>query len=64
MLVLSRKEHEGILIGENIRVCVSRIEGDKVRLANEAPREMLILREELRDREPRNGSRSPTPEAP
>jgi len=49
MLVLSRKKDEVIVIGENIRVTVVEIRPGKVRLAFDAPRDMLILREEIRD---------------
>jgi carbon storage regulator len=47
MLVLSRKADEGIVIGENIRISVLSIEGDKVKLGVEAPISMRIFREEL-----------------
>lgn len=48
MLVLSRAEAESILIGDDIRIKVIRVGGDKVRLGIEAPRELHIVREELR----------------
>lgn len=47
MLVLSRKEAERIRLGDSIVITVVRIGGDKVRLGIEAPREMLVLRDEL-----------------
>jgi carbon storage regulator len=47
MLVLSRKADEGIVVGENIRISVLSIEGDKVKLGVEAPISMRIFREEL-----------------
>lgn len=48
MLVLSRKRKEGILIdGGRITVRVASIEGDTVKLAIDAPREVEIVREEL-----------------
>ena len=50
MLVLSRKVGERILIGENISVTVVRVTGGGVRLGIEAPTELPVIREELRNR--------------
>ncbi|MCH7729838.1 MAG: carbon storage regulator CsrA [Planctomycetes bacterium] len=50
MLVLSRKVGERILIGENISVTVVRVTGGGVRLGIEAPAELPVIREELRNR--------------
>lgn len=47
MLVLSRKENEGIDVGANVRVVVVQIKGDKVRLGIEAPAEVVINRHEV-----------------
>ncbi len=47
MLVLSRRETERIRLGDSIVVTVIRVSGDKVRLGIEAPRDILVLREEL-----------------
>ncbi len=47
MLVLSRRESERIRLGDSIVVTVVRVSGDKVRLGIEAPRDVLVLREEL-----------------
>ena len=47
MLVLSRKKHETIHIGEDIKIMVLEIRGDKVRLGIEAPRSVRIVRSEL-----------------
>jgi len=47
MLVLSRREHEQIKLGEAIVVTVVRIAGDRVRLGIEAPESVNILRAEL-----------------
>ena len=49
MLVLSRKVGEKILIGDNIAVTVVRIAPGIVRLGIEAPVEMPIVREEIKD---------------
>lgn len=47
MLVLSRKQHDAILIGDNVRVTVVRIDRNQVRLGIEAPPHVAVLREEL-----------------
>ena len=49
MLVLSRKAGEKLLIGDKISVTVVRIAPGVVRLGIEAPAELPILREELKD---------------
>jgi carbon storage regulator len=50
MLVLSRKKHESIVIGEDIQITVVEIRGDKVRLGITAPRAVNVRRSELPDR--------------
>jgi carbon storage regulator len=47
MLVLTRKQNEGILIGNDIVITVINIEGDKIRLGIEAPKNVRVIREEL-----------------
>ena len=47
MLVLSRKQGEGIVIDRNITIRVLGVHGRKIRVGVEAPREMSVLREEL-----------------
>jgi carbon storage regulator len=49
MLVLTRKPGEKIIIGGNITVTVCQMEGNKVRIAIDAPRHIRILRGELAD---------------
>ena len=49
MLVLSRKENESIVINENIKIIVAEIQGSKVRLAIEAPKEVPVHRREVYD---------------
>ena len=52
MLVLSRKQNEKIVIDERITLVVVEVRGDKVRLGIAAPREISILRDDARRREP------------
>ncbi len=47
MLILTRKEGEGIRLGENIRVVLVQLKGNQVRLGIECPNSMRVLREEL-----------------
>ncbi len=47
MLVLSRKESERIKLGDSIVITVVRLSNDKVRLGIQAPRDMVVLRDEL-----------------
>ena len=47
MLVLSRKQNETITIGQDIRITIVDIRGDKVRVGIEAPREVPVHREEV-----------------
>ena len=65
MLVLSRKKDECIYIGENIRVVVVDIRGDKVQLGVEAPKDVSVFRAEVlekinREREPHGNSADAT----
>lgn len=59
MLVLSRKVGEKILIGDNIAVTVVRVSQGVVRIGVEAPNELSIVREEIKDR--LEGKKSPSP---
>ncbi len=47
MLVLTRKAGQSILIGKDIIIKVIGVSGNQVELGIEAPRNLLILREEL-----------------
>ena len=48
MLVLSRKLNGGISIGDNVRITVVEIRGNAVRLGIEAPRDVPILRDDIK----------------
>lgn len=47
MLVITRKEGESILIGDDIEITISKISDGSTKIAINAPREMPILRKEL-----------------
>jgi carbon storage regulator len=47
MLVLSRKLGEKIVIGENIRITVVKIDRNQIRIGIEAPGEVPVYREEI-----------------
>lgn len=47
MLVLSRKKNESIYIGDDIKIVVVEIRGDKVRLGIDAPQGVPVHRQEV-----------------
>ena len=47
MLVLTRKTDEVITIGDDIRIMVIEIRGDKVRLGIDAPKHIGVHRQEV-----------------
>ena len=47
MLVLTRKPKQQIMIGDNIIINVVEVQGENVRIAIEAPREIKIYRGEI-----------------
>lgn len=49
MLVLSRQSDETIIIGDNIRVTIVEVRGDKVRIGIDAPRDVSVHRQEIYD---------------
>jgi carbon storage regulator len=49
VLVLTRRTEESLVIGGNIVITVLGVEGEKVKLGIDAPREVSILRSELLD---------------
>ena len=47
MLVLTRKVGQSIMVGDEIEIFVLSITAEKVRIGIEAPRSVLVLRNEL-----------------
>lgn len=47
MLILSRKNGEKIMIGDNIEVVILEMKGEQVKIGVEAPRTMKVYRGEV-----------------
>ena len=47
MLVLTRKEQQTVVIGDQVEVLVVEIRGDKVRLGFKAPSDVTVHRKEV-----------------
>ncbi|HAK42073.1 MAG TPA: carbon storage regulator [Clostridium sp.] len=47
MLVVKRKQGEGIKIGDDIEITIVKLEDNTVKIAIEAPKDIKILRSEL-----------------
>lgn len=49
MLVITRKTDESLIIADNIEITVLEISKDRVKIGVSAPRDIRIIRNELRD---------------
>jgi len=47
MLALTRKKDESIIIGDQIEITILDIQGDKVKLGIQAPKNIAIYRKEI-----------------
>lgn len=47
MLVLSRMPGQSIVIGKDIEIVVTRVQGNKISIGIAAPKEVKILRKEI-----------------
>ena len=50
MLILTRREGESVLIGDEVTITVLRVKGNQVRLGVNAPKEVSVQREEISER--------------
>lgn len=60
MLILTRKVGETIVIGDDIRVSVLSVQGNQVRIGVDAPRDIVVHREEIYDRIQGEAKHKPT----
>jgi len=61
MLVITRRLGESIRIGDNIVIHIVKAEAPRARIGVDAPKEMAVLRAELK---PYDEEHSPTPSHP
>ena len=54
MLVISRQPGDSILIGDDIKVIILEVSGDKIKIGIEAPKSIRIMRNEVLDTEKSN----------
>jgi carbon storage regulator len=58
MLILTRRRTETVVIGDNITITVLDVKGGRVRIGVNAPREIIVNREEILEKT-RRGHRMP-----
>ena len=49
MLILSRKQGEEVVIGDNVHITVVAVQGNRMKLGITAPRDVVIRRAELNE---------------
>ena len=52
MLILTRGKDQVITIGDNIRITIVEVRGDKVRVGIDAPRDVQVMRAEVLEQTP------------
>ncbi|HJL93263.1 MAG TPA: carbon storage regulator CsrA [Woeseiaceae bacterium] len=50
MLILTRREGEALMIGEDVSIIVLGVKGNQVRIGINAPKDVAVHREEIYDR--------------
>lgn len=60
MLVVTRKTDESLIIADNIEITVLEISKDRVKIGVSAPKDVRIIRNELRDAQDSNRDASQT----
>ncbi len=50
MLVLTRKIGQEIIIGDKIRITITQVKGDRVRIGIDAPSDISVDRQEIHER--------------
>jgi len=64
MLVLSRQKDESIMIGDDVKITIVDVRGDKVRLGISAPKEIPVHRIEIYEAIQREKQGEAAPEKP
>ena len=59
MLILSRRNGESFVIGEDIKITVLSQRSNQVRIGIDAPRELPVFREEVLERRKAQGQQTP-----
>ena len=47
MLILTRREQEAVMIGEDVTMVILGVKGNQVRIGIDAPKEIAVHREEI-----------------
>ena len=47
MLIITRKQGESFMLGDDIEIIIAEVNGDRARIAINAPKEVKVLRKEL-----------------
>ncbi|MGI9297629.1 MAG: carbon storage regulator CsrA [Gammaproteobacteria bacterium] len=58
MLILTRRNNESIIIGDDIEIRVLAVKGNQVRIGVSAPKEVAVHREEIYHRVKAEGRRT------
>lgn len=64
MLILSRRNGESFVIGDDIKITVLSQRSNQVRIGIDAPRELPVFREEVIERRKAQGQKVVTPSKP